>query len=363
MKRAHTLPGGGLTRKARATLSDVAERAGVSPVTVSRAIRHPEMVSPTLRKRVGDAVSSLHYIPNHLASALASTRTNIVGVTVPSLTNGVFDDFLAAVQDVLERAGVQMLVSNTRYSEAEEDKAIETMLGYHPEAMIVIGVDQSERARQMLVESGIPIVQAMDMTDDAIDLNIGFDHRAAAVAAVEYLHGLGHRRIGHLTVSTDPRSARRLEGYGEAMARLGLSTQGLVAASTQTTSVELGGKLFSEVLGRRPDVTAIFACNDDLALGMLFECQRRAMRVPEDVAIVGFNDLGYSNFSMPPLSTVSTERRRIGTWAAQSILEIIRGSGNRPQQRRIDMGFTIEKRGSTAWSRAPQAGAKKPVSV
>ena len=363
MKKVKDPSGARLIRKARATLSDVAERAGVSPVTVSRAIRHPEMVSPTLRKRVGDAVSSLHYIPNHLASALASTRTNIIGVTVPSLTNGVFDDFLAAVQDVLERAGVQMLVSNTRYSEAEEDKAIETMLGYHPEAMIVIGVDQSERARQMLIESGIPIVQAMDMTDDPIDMVVGFDHRAAAVGAVRYLHALGHRNIGHLTVNTDPRSARRREGYISAMAELELPTDGLVAASTRTTSVELGGHLFAEVLSRRPDVTAVFACNDDLALGMLFECQRRSIRVPQDVAIVGFNDLGFSNYSMPPLSTVSTERRRIGTWAAQSILEVIRGSGNRPSQRRMDMGFAIEKRGSSAAPWDSPAPTKRPVSA
>jgi LacI family transcriptional regulator, gluconate utilization system Gnt-I transcriptional repressor len=363
MKKVKDPPGDGVIRKARATLSDVAERAGVSPVTVSRAIRHPEMVSPTLRKRVGDAVSSLHYIPNQLASALASTRTNIVGVTVPSLTNGVFDDFLASVQEVLERAGVQMLVSNTRYSEEEEDKAIETMLGYHPEAMIVIGVDQSERAKQMLLESGIPIVQAMDMTDEPLDLNVGFDHRAAAVAAVRHLYELGHRTIGHLTVSTDPRSARRREGYVAAMADLGLPTQGLIAASKRSTSVGLGGQLFAEVLGQRPDVTAVFACNDDLALGMLFECQRRSIRVPDDVAIVGFNDLGFSNYSMPPLTTVSTERRRIGSWAAQSILEIIRGSGNRPLQRRIDMGFTIEKRGSTATPSHSPAAARKPVSA
>jgi LacI family gluconate utilization system Gnt-I transcriptional repressor len=361
MRKMKNPPGGGLIRKTRATLSDVAARAGVSPVTVSRAIRHPEMVSPTLRKRVGDAVSSLHYIPNHLASALASTRTNIVGVTVPSLTNGVFDDFLAGVQDVLEPTGVQMLVSNTRYSLEEEDKAIETMLGYHPEAMIVIGVDQTERARQMLIEAGIPIVQAMDMTDDPIDLVVGFDHSAAARAAIEYLHGLGHRRIGHLTVHTDPRSARRLEGYNAAMAHLGLPTDGLVAASAHSTSVELGGHLFAEVLAHAPDTTAVFACNDDLALGMLFECQRRGIRVPQDVAIVGFNDLGFSNYAMPPLSTVSTERHRIGTWAAQSILEIIRGSGSRPLQRRVDMGFTIEKRGSTATS--SHVAARKPVSA
>jgi len=357
MKKPGDQRGNGVNNKVRATLWDVAQQAGVSPVTVSRAIRHPDMVSPALRKRVGEAVSSLHYIPNHLASALASTRTNIVGVIVPSLTNGVFDDFLARVQDVFEQSGIQVLVSNTRYSGAEEEKAIEIMLGYHPEAMIVIGVDQSPRVRQMLAGAGIPVVQAMDMTDDPIDLNVGFDHRSAAAAAVRFLHELGHRRIGHLTVSTDPRSERRLEGYIEAMTELGLTTAGLIAKSTNTTSVQRGAELFSEILAHDAGVTAIFACNDDLALGALFESQRRGINVPDELAIVGFNDLDFSGSTVPPLTTVSTERPKIAAWAAGAIVEIIRGSGKRPVERSVDLGFFIRTRGSTG---GPRRAAKRP---
>ncbi|HET8728653.1 MAG TPA: LacI family DNA-binding transcriptional regulator, partial [Alphaproteobacteria bacterium] len=159
-----------------ATLSDVAEHAGVSPVTVSRTIRHPEMVSGVLRDRVEDSIRALNYIPNHLASALASTRTHIVGVVVPSLTNGVFDDYLAAIQDLLVPAGIQVLVSNTRYCEKQEERSIETLLGYHPEAMIVAGVDQTERSRYLLKSSRIPVVQTMDIAEDPIDLNIGLSH-------------------------------------------------------------------------------------------------------------------------------------------------------------------------------------------
>ena len=357
MKKPADQRGNSVNSKTRATLWDVAQQAGVSPVTVSRAIRHPDMVSPALRKRVGEAVSSLHYIPNHLASALASTRTNIVGVIVPSLTNGVFDDFLARVQDVFERSGIQVLVSNSRYSDEEEEKAIEIMLGYHPEAVIVIGVDQSPRVRQMLAGAGIPVVQAMDMTDDPIDLNVGFDHRSAGAAAVRFLHELGHRCIGHLTVSTDPRSARRLEGYLEAMSELGLSTTGLVAMSPNITSVQRGAELFSEILAHDAGVTAVFACNDDLALGVLFECQRRGINVPDELAIIGFNDLDFSGGTVPPLTTVSTERPKIATWAAESIVEIIRGGGKRPTERSVDLGFFIRTRGSTG---GPRRSGKRP---
>jgi len=329
-------------------LSDVALAAGVSPVTVSRAIRQPDMVSEVLRQRVAEAVAELSYIPNHLASALASTRTNIVGAIVPSLTNGVFDDYVLAIEEVLQPAGFQLLVLNMHYSELEEERAIQTLLGYHPEAMIVAGVDQTERSRQLLRLAGVPVVQTMDVTDDPIDLNIGLDHGDAGAAAVRYLHELGHSKIAHLTARGDPRARRRHAGYLRQMRSLGLPTTGLVQSLPRISNTEMGRELFSKVLSDTPDVTAVFTCNDDLALGTLFECQRRALRVPEDIAIVGFNDLDFCVSSMPPLTSVSTGRQQMGRWAAQSIIEIIRGSGERPEQRRVDVGFTIMARGSSA---------------
>ena len=322
--------------------------AGVSPVTVSRAIRQPDMVSEVLRQRVAEAVAELSYIPNHLASALASTRTNIVGAIVPSLTNGVFDDYVLAIEEVLQPAGFQLLVLNMHYSELEEERAIQTLLGYHPEAMIVAGVDQTERSRQLLRLAGVPVVQTMDVTDDPIDLNIGLDHGDAGAAAVRYLHELGHSKIAHLTARGDPRARRRHAGYLRQMRSLGLPTTGLVQSLPRISNTEMGRELFSKVLSDTPDVTAVFTCNDDLALGTLFECQRRALRVPEDIAIVGFNDLDFCVSSMPPLTSVSTGRQQMGRWAAQSIIEIIRGSGERPEQRRVDVGFTIMARGSSA---------------
>ena len=337
-----------MNNKTRATLADVAGRAGVSPVTVSRAIRHPEMVSEQLRVRIDDAVRSLNYIPNHLASALASTRTQIVGVIVPSLTNGVFDDYLSAIQDVLNPAGVQVLVLNVRYSEIEEEKAIQALLGYHPEAMIVAGVDQTERSRAMLRNSGVPVVQTMDVTDTPIDLNVGLDHGEAGDAAVRYLYGLGHRKIAHLTARGDPRARRRHAGYRRAMQELGIHDERLVEATPDVSTVDKGSSLFATVLERVADVSAVFTCNDDLALGTLFECQRRGLRVPDDIAIVGFNDLDFCTATVPPLTSVSTERQKMGTWAAQSILEIIRGSGRRPKLTQLDVGFSIKARGSTA---------------
>jgi LacI family gluconate utilization system Gnt-I transcriptional repressor len=336
------------TRQRRATLADVAARAGVSAVTVSRVIRHPEMVSPALRGRVEGAVAELGYVRNQLASALASTRSGLIGVVVPSLTNGVFVDYLTAIHELMIPAGLQVMVVNARYSADEEERAIGTLLGHHVEAIIVAGVDQTERARQMLSQADIPVVQTMDMAEHPVDINIGLVHREAGYAATRYLYGLGHRRIGHVTARLDPRSRRRHLGYAQAVEELGIGRPGLVASTPRPSTVRIGAELFVEMLSRTPDLDAIFCCNDDLALGALFECQRRGIRVPGDIAIVGFNDLEYCASTYPALSSVTTPRAEMARRASEIVLEIIRGSGERPPLRRIDLGFRITERASSA---------------
>ena len=149
------------------------------------------------------------------------------------------------------------------------------------------------------------------------------------------------------------------DDYQRAMDELGLSTEGLVGASPRPSDVAMGGELFARIVADVPGVTAVFTCNDDLALGTLFECQRRGLRVPDDIAIIGFNDLDFCVAAVPTLSSVSTERRAMGTWAAQAVLDLIRGSGKRPPVARVDIGFSIKKRGSTAL--APAAALGEPL--
>lgn len=334
-------------RASRTKLSDVAIKAGVSAVTVSRVLRKPEMVSPELRERVELAVHELAYIPNRVASALASARTHAIGAVVSSLTNIVFADYLRALHDVLLPAGFQVLVLNSRYSPSEEEQAIATLLGQHPEAMILAGVDQTAHARHMLERAGIPVVQTMELTDDPIDINIGLSQHGAGCAATRYLIDLGHRRIGALTARLDARSRSRTEGYRRAMEEANLDTGGLVAMTPRRSSVRLGAELFREILERAPDVEAVFCCNDDLALGVLFECGRRGIEVPGQLSIVGFNDLEFAASAYPSLTSVATPRYEMARRAAEIVLDIIRGSRQRPANRRIDLGFSICEREST----------------
>jgi LacI family gluconate utilization system Gnt-I transcriptional repressor len=303
------------------------------------------MVSADLRDRVKAAVRDLAYVPNQLASALASQRTGQVGVIVPSLTNGVFNDYLRALHDVFVPADIQVLVTNSHYMPGREEKAIATMLGQFPEAIVLAGTGQTPLARRYLKQAGIPVVQTMEMVDKPIDINIGLSQFDAGYAATRYLFDLGHRHVGQISAPLDSRSLTRIDGYNKAVAEFG--SRPMMVAVDLPSNVPSGGHLLTELLARWPTVSAVFCGNDNLALGALFECQRRGIRVPGDLSIIGFNDLEVSACAHPSLTTIATPRYEMARTAGEMILEIIRGSGKWPKQRQIDLGYRLIEREST----------------
>lgn len=337
-------------RRPRSKLSDVALRAGVSAVTVSRALRRPEMVSPQLRERIETAIRDLSYIPNRAASILASSRSNVIGVVVSSLTNGVFADYLRALHDMFQPRGFQVMVLNSRYSPGEEEKAIVALLGQRPEALILSDVDHTPYARELLEHAGIPIIQTMGLTDTPIDINIGISQYEAGGLATRHLLDLGHRRIGIIAARLDSRTRHRVSGYVDAMKKQGFHDEALLEWSPAPSTVKLGAELFGTLLARCPDLEAVFCGNDDLALGVLFECARRFIAVPDAMSVVGFNDLEFAANSYPALTTIAVPRHEMGRLSAEVILEIIRGAGKRPATARIDLGFKLSLRGSTKQS-------------
>ncbi|TMJ40358.1 MAG: LacI family DNA-binding transcriptional regulator [Alphaproteobacteria bacterium] len=348
-------------RRARSKLSDVAQRAGVSAVTVSRALRRPEMVSPLLRERIESAIKDLSYIPNRAASILASSRSNVIGVVVSSLTNGVFADYLRVLHDMFQPAGFQVMVLNSGYSPIEEEKAIVTLLGQHPEALILTDVDQTPYARELLEHAGIPIIQTMGLTDTPIDINIGISQHDAGALATRHLIELGHRRIGILAAWFDSRTRNRVAGYVDAMKEAGLFSEALMEWSPLPSTVGQGGERLAALLERCDDLEALFCTNDDLALGVLFECARRGIDIPDALSVVGFNDLEFAASAYPALTTIAVPRREMARMSAEIVLEIIRGSGARPKTARIDLGFKLSLRDSTRSSAAEPLARKRPA--
>ena len=326
-------------------LTEVAKLAGVSPITASRFFRNPDALSAGKRVRVESAAKELGYEPNLAARALASQRTEVIGVLIPSLTNNVFSDVLRGIYDALDGSRYSIQLANTRYSILQEERLLRLFLAQKPAGLIVTGINQTPDSRAILESVDCPIVQIMELGPAPVDMMIGFSHFDASKAAISHLLAQGYRQVGFLGARMDPRVQRRLEGYRAAMSEAGLFNERLIVTTAVPTSVTLGGTLFADLLAKAPDIDAVFCVNDDLALGALFECKRRHMSIPEQMAIVGFNDLEFVSSSVPTLSSVRTNRYEMGKNAATMVIEAL--EGRRPEQPIVDLGYSVIQRQSS----------------
>lgn len=328
----------------RITLTEVAARAGVAVMTASRAISQPEMVSAALRSRVEQAVSELGYVPNRAARALASAHSNVIVVLVPSLSNAVFTAVLAGIQDALDADNYQILIGNTRYSDAEEEKLLGIYLQSHPDGILLSGLTHSKRVQQMLEASRVPIVSMMDLSGDPAQLSVGFSQQQAGYTMTRYLIDKGRTRIGFIGAQLDERTMKRADGYRKAMREANLYDPHLEIMVADPSTIALGAELLGRMLAAVPDCDAIFCCNDDLAHGAIYQCQRRGIAVPERLAICGFNDLPASAWMNPSVTTIGTPRYRVGFEAASLLRTVIKGGT--PSASQIDLGFTLMARES-----------------
>lgn len=285
-------------------------------------------------------------MPNLAARALASQRTEVIGVLIPSLTNNVFSDVLRGIYDALDGSRYSIQLANTRYSILQEERLLRLFLAQKPAGLIVTGINQTADSRAIMETVDCPIVQIMETGPSPIDMMIGFSHFDAARAAIGHLLAQGYRRIGFLGARMDPRVQRRLDGYRAAMSDAALFDPQIIVTTAIPTSVTLGGTLLADLLAKAPDIDAVFCVNDDLALGALFECKRRHMAVPEQMAIVGFNDLEFMASSEPTLSSVRTNRYEMGRNAAMMVIETL--EGRRPAEPVVDLGFSVMERQSSA---------------
>lgn len=328
----------------RVTLADVAARAGVAPMTASRAIHSPEKVSEHLRQLVQQAVLELNYVPNRAARALASERSGVIAVLVPSLANAVFSAVLDGIQDALRQEDWQILIGNTHYSAAEEETLVAAYLQSQPDGVLLTGLGHSERVRDMLQAAAIPVVSMMEVGTDPRLPSVGFSQLEAGYAMTRYLLERGYRRIAFMGAQLDARTLQRAEGYRRALGTAGLHDQRREIMVEDASTLALGAELLGRLLASYPDCDAVFCCNDDLAHGAVFQCQRRGIQVPRHLAICGFNDLPASAWMNPALTTISTPRYRIGQEAARLLQQLMRGE--EPPVLHIDLGFTLQVRES-----------------
>ena len=328
----------------RATLSDVARRAEVSPITASRVLRGVESVDPELAERVRAAAMALGYIPNPAARALASARSNAVVVLVPSLSNAVFIDTLEAIYRILQPAGYEVLIGNSHYRRDEEERLLRNYLAHRPSGLIVTGFDRTEAARRLIEASATPCVHIMELAQAPGVYCVGLSQADAGAAVARHLLARGRRRLAFVAAQLDPRTLQRGEGFRAALIEAGCYDPALELLTPAPSSLALGGELLVSLLEQHPDVDGIFFCNDDLAQGALLEALRRHIAVPQRVAVVGFNDLEGAAQMVPRLTTVRTPREEMGRSAAGLLLALMR---NEPVgAAAVDVGYELVVRES-----------------
>ncbi|KOO15272.1 transcriptional regulator [Vibrio xuii] len=307
-------------------------------MTVSRCLRDPSQVSESLKDKINQAVEDLGYIPNRAPDILSNAKSNAIGVLVPSLTNQVFAEVIRGIESVTTPAGYQTMIAHYGYSAELEEKSIASLLSYNVDAIILSENVHTEKARKMLQTASIPVIEIMDTFSDKIEQAVGFDNAKASKAMTEAILAKGRNNIAYFAARMDERTRLKMEGYQQAM-----NASGNKVVSLQTedaSSFTLGARLLGQLVEQHPDVNGIVCTNDDLAIGAVFECQRRGIQVPEQMAIAGFHGHDISQTMIPKLATVVTPREEIGRIAAEQLIQRLKGATDWPET--IDLGYQIE---------------------
>lgn len=335
-----------LPRHARAgkavTIRDVAKVAGVSPITVSRVLNHPELVTPETLERVRAVVSRTGYVPNEIAGSLRSRRSGIIAAVFPQITNSMFVDTIQTLSDGLRQEGYQVLLGLSSY-EVREDELIAGILGRRPEGIYLTGIGHAPETRRRLIASHIPVVEAWDLTPSPIDMLVGFSHEKAGEAMARHLLAKGHREIG-LVWGNDLRAGVRRQGLLSVLAENGIHE---VPTSLEPAPgmFQRGREGLAELLGSGARVSAVACSSDVLAQGVIAEARDRGIRIPGDIAVIGFGDFDFAAHTSPSLTTIAIEKALIGRLAAQALLARIQG--REVPERIVDVGFRLVERGST----------------
>ncbi|MBI1872509.1 MAG: LacI family DNA-binding transcriptional regulator [Acidobacteria bacterium] len=308
------------------SIHEVAKRARVSTATVSRTLSRPDVVSPDTRRKVLRAVEDLGYAPNFAARHLRTLRSGKLLVTVPDISNPFFSLILQGIEDAAQRDGYAVLVGDTQHDIKREERYALMLMRKEADGLIFFGHRLPKPAAELvrtLAPRYAPVVSA------ALSRRLGvpsvqIDNRAAAAEVLDHLYRLGHRRIALVTgplsspLSRDRLAGAKLQAKAERVESDFTVIEGDFSIGSGVTAAE-------RLLGRREPPTAVFCFNDEMAMGVIETARQRAVRVPHDLSVVGFDDIRFARHVEPPLTTIAQPMREIGDVAVRLLLDILAG--------------------------------------
>jgi LacI family transcriptional regulator, gluconate utilization system Gnt-I transcriptional repressor len=313
------------------TMADVALKAGVSTMTVSRALKRGASISHGTRAKIMAAVEELGYVLDQTAGTLSSKRSNFIAALIPSVNNSNFSDTVHGITKVLSEGGLQLLLGYTDYRARAEEKLVEAALQRRPEGVIVTGGQHSALTRRRLTSAGVPVIEIWDNPAQPIEHVVGFSNSAAIRALMLRLYARGYREIGFIGGSgeRDARGSDRRRGYLASIEELGLPRDRVISVGRPPITMEHGGTSIRQLIARWPGVDAAVCVSDLSAFGAVMECHRQGWDVPDRIAIAGFGDFEVARCAHPRITTVSVDAFGIGRAAGRLMLEAIEASRRR----------------------------------
>ncbi len=308
------------------SLKDVANRAGCSIATASRALNGHPTVGAAERERVLEAASQLRYVANSAARALRSQETRLVGLIVPTLDHAIYARMVDGLQLQLEKAGISVLINSSGYDLEREETQARILVARGVEAVVMVGAEHRPETADYLNRAGVHQIFTYTTELGNGDAAIGFDNREAAGIAGRFLLDLGHRRFGMISGISEgnDRARNRRVGFVETLAAAGVPESEIVVIET-SYNIELGGAAMRSLMQTRPRPTAVFCGSDVLAVGAVRTCKSEGITIPNEVSVVGFDDLEVAQVVTPELTTLNVPVKSMGEAAADATLALFQG--------------------------------------
>jgi LacI family transcriptional regulator len=338
-------------------IKEVARQAKVSAGTVSNVLNKPEVVAPATRKRVLDAIAELGYVRNESARMLRAGQSRTIALVVLDISNPFFTDVARGAENVAEVGGSQLLLCNSGQDQAREDRHLDLLEQQRVQGVLITPVDDTRNSRlDELVRRGTPVVLVDRGSRRRDRCSVAVDDALGGRLAGEHLAERGHVRVAFAGgPATIRQVAERHAGAAAALRAAGIELQWF---ETESTSVADGRRAAGEIAalpaGRRP--TAVFCANDLVALGVLQEMTQRGVRVPQELAVVGYDDIDFAGSAAIPLSSVRQPREQLGRTAAELLLDEV-ASGSRHKHRHIVFEPELVIRASSSLRRRSRAAA------
>ncbi|MEM8821086.1 MAG: LacI family DNA-binding transcriptional regulator [Pseudomonadota bacterium] len=299
------------------TMTDVAQIAGVSQMTVSRVMRGEGYISAAVRDQVRAAASEIGYIHNRLAGGISAYDNPLVGVVLPTLQNRVFTEVLAGISDTLDEKGLRPVFGVSEYSLETEKDMVFDLLSWRPRGLILSGLEHTDEVRRIVRKTGVRTAEIMDIDGDPMSACFGFSQEAAGAEMARYLLSRGYRQFGYVGSYSglDLRALKRFEAFAATVQAAGAQILAERVAH-EPSSMLVGRQLTNEILGQNSQPEVLYYSNDDLAAGGLMHCLAKGIGVPKDLAIAGCNGLDFLDALPMRITTTKTPRFEIGAAAA-----------------------------------------------